>query len=211
MGIGIIAVLVFIGIFVIIALPLAAAAPSGSSKQALAALDAVLKTEPSQMLRQQSMSVRKDEQLSSIPWLNKKLLQFDLASRLRKLLSQAALNWNPGRLLLMTAVGFAVPPYILYMSFHSFPLALLSGVVMGGLPFGWVMFKRSRRFAAFEKGLPEALDLMVSGLRAARMPEARMRVMVGWLSARRFWNWRRQGTDSNQFTSAKRVKQQAGL
>ncbi len=166
MGIGIIAVLVFIGIFVIIALPLAAAAPSGSSKQALAALDAVLKTEPSQMLRQQSMSVRKDEQLSSIPWLNKKLLQFDLASRLRKLLSQAALNWNPGRLLLMTAVGFAVPPYILYMSFHSFPLALLSGVVMGGLPFGWVMFKRSRRFAAFEKGLPEALDLMVSGLRA---------------------------------------------
>jgi tight adherence protein B len=28
------------------------------------------------------------------------------------------------------------------------------------------MFKRSRRFAAFEKGLPEALELMVSGLRA---------------------------------------------
>ena len=28
------------------------------------------------------------------------------------------------------------------------------------------MFKRSRRLAAFEKGLPEALDLMVSGLRA---------------------------------------------
>ena len=81
---GIIAVLVFVGIFAIIALPLLAAAPSSSSKQALAALDAVLKTEPSQMLRQQSMSVRKDEKLSSIPWLNKKLLQFDVASRLRR-------------------------------------------------------------------------------------------------------------------------------
>jgi len=78
---GIIAVLVFVGIFAIIALPLLAAAPSSSSKQALAALDAVLKTEPSQMLRQQNLSVRKDDQLSSIPWLNKKLLQLDLAGR----------------------------------------------------------------------------------------------------------------------------------
>jgi tight adherence protein B len=166
MGLGVIAVLVFVGIFVIIALPLAAASNSGSSKQALAALDAVLKTEPSQMLRQQNLSLRKDEQLSSIPWLNKKLLQLDVASSLRKLLSQAALDWSPGRLLLMTAVGLLVPPYILYISFQSLPLALVTAVVIGGLPIGWVMFKRSRRFAAFEKGLPEALDLMVSGLRA---------------------------------------------
>jgi tight adherence protein B len=42
----------------------------------------------------------------------------------------------------------------------------VSGLVLGAMPFGWVMFKRSRRFAAFEKELPEALDLMVSGLRA---------------------------------------------
>jgi tight adherence protein B len=163
---GIIAVLVFVGIFAIIALPLLAAAPSSSSKQALAALDAVLKTEPSQMLRQQNLSVRKDDQLSSIPWLNKKLLQIDLASYMRRLLSQAALDWNPGRLLLMTVAGLALPPYILYVLFHSLPLALFAGVVVSGLPFGWVMFKRSRRFAAFEKGLPEALELMVSGLRA---------------------------------------------
>ncbi len=166
MGIGIIAVLVFIGIFVIIALPLAAASPNNNSKQALAALDAVLQSEPTQILRQQSMSVRKDEQLSSIPWLNKKLLQIDLAAQMRKLLSQAALDWNPGRLLLLTLGGFLLPPYILYISFQSIPLALISAVVIGGLPIGWVLFKRSRRFGAFEKGLPEALDLMVSGLRA---------------------------------------------
>jgi tight adherence protein B len=165
MGIGIF-VLVFIGIFVIIALPLAAASPSNNSKQALAALDAVLKSEPTQILRQQSMSVRKDDQLSSIPWLNKKLLQVDLAAQLRKLLSQAALDWNPGRLLLLSLAGLLVPPYILYISFQSIPLSLISAVVIGGLPIGWVLFKRSRRFAAFEKGLPEALDLMVSGLRA---------------------------------------------
>jgi tight adherence protein B len=53
-----------------------------------------------------------------------------------------------------------------FLYFQSYPLALLVGLVLGGLPFGWMFFMRSRRFSAFEKNLPEALDLMVSGLRA---------------------------------------------
>ncbi len=163
---GIIAVVVFLGIFAVIALSLVATAPANNSKQALAALDAVLKTEPDHLSRQQTLNLRKDEQVSSIPWLNKRLQQLDLVAWLHKLLSQAALNWSPGRLLTMTAVGLVLPPYVLYLSFHSLPLALAAGVVGGGLPVGLVAFKRSRRFAAFEKGLPEALDLMVSGLRA---------------------------------------------
>jgi len=161
-----IALLVFIGVFVIVALPLAVTAPSNNSKHALAALDAVLKAEPNQLARQQNLSVRKDEQLSSIPWLNKKLLQLDVARHLRTMVSQAGLDWSPGRLLVMTLAGFALPPYILYLWLQSLPLALLAGVAVAAMPYGWVAFKRSRRFAAFEKNLPEALDLMVSGLRA---------------------------------------------
>jgi tight adherence protein B len=161
-----ITVLVFIGVFALIAVPLALAGGSGNSKQALAALDAVLKTEPSRILREQNLSVRKDDQLSSIPWLNKKLLRLDIAAHLHRVLSQAALDWSPGRLLLMTVVCLLVPSYVLYASFHSIPLALVAAVALGAVPYGWVMFKRSRRFAAFEKILPEALELMVSGLRA---------------------------------------------
>jgi tight adherence protein B len=162
---GLIAVLVFVGVFAMIALPMVATAPSNNSKQALAQLDAVLKTE-TQVVRQQSMNLRKDEQLSSIPWLNNKLLGLEIVPYLRRMLSQAELDWSPGRLLIMTAVCFALPSYILYLTFQSIPLALASGVVLSGLPFGWVLFKRARRFGAFEKELPEALDLMVSGLRA---------------------------------------------
>lgn len=160
------AALVFIGVFALIAVPLAIAGSSGNSKQALAALDAVLKTEPNRILREQNLSVRKDDQLSSIPWLNKKLLQLDIAAHLHRVLSQAALDWSPGRLLIMTVVCLFLPSYIIYISFHSLPLALIAAVVIGAIPYGWVMFKRSRRFAAFEKILPEALELMVSGLRA---------------------------------------------
>ena len=163
---GIIAVLVFIGVFVVIALPMALAAPSDNSKKALATLDAALKSESKQAVLQQNMDLRKDEQLSSIPWLNKKLLSIELAPYLRKMLSQAELDWSPGRLLIMTVACCALPSYFLFLSFQSYPLALVGGVVCGLLPFGWVVFKRSRRFSAFEKNLPEALDLMVSGLRA---------------------------------------------
>lgn len=163
---GIIAIVVFIGVFALIALPMVAAAPSNSSKQAVAALDAVLKSEPKQVERQQSLSVRKDETLSSIPWLNNKLLRFELAPYLHKMLSQASLSWSPGRLLIMSAACFALPLYFLYLTLKSIPLALVGGLVLSALPFAWVMFKRARRFGAFEKNLPEALDLMVSGLRA---------------------------------------------
>jgi tight adherence protein B len=163
---GVIAVFVFIGVFAAIALPMVAAAPSDHSKKALATLDAALKNESNHVVEQQNMDLRKDEQLSSIPWLNKGLLKFDLAPYLRKMLSQAQLDWSPGRLLIMTAAGFVLPSYLVFLYFHSFALALAAGVVCGGLPFGWMFFKRSRRFSAFEKNLPEALDLMVSGLRA---------------------------------------------
>jgi tight adherence protein B len=163
---GLIALLVFIGVFVLIALPVIAAAPSNNSKQAMAQLDAVLKTDSQQTVLPPSVNLRKDELLSSIPWLNKKLLSFQLAPYLRKMLGQAQLDWSPGRLLMMTVACFALPSYILFLSFQSYPLALLAGVVLGALPSAWVFIKRSRRFSAFEKNLPEALDLMVSGLRA---------------------------------------------
>jgi tight adherence protein B len=175
---GVIAVVAFIGVFAIIALPLMAAAPSNNSKQALAALDAVLKTGPKQVEQQQSMDLRKDELLSSIPWLNQKLLRFELAPYLHKMLSQAELDWSPGRLLIMTVACFALPLYILYLSFHSIPLALVGGMALAALPFGWVMFKRARRFSAFEKNLPEALDLMVSGLRAGHSLLAAMALVA---------------------------------
>jgi tight adherence protein B len=148
---GVIAVVVFIGVFVLIALPMVASAPN-NSKQAMAQLDAALKSE--------------SRQVSSIPWLNKKLLNIELVPYLRKMLSQADLKWSPGRLLIMSAAALALSSYFIFMYFQSYLLALGVGVAVGGLPFGWVFFKRSRRFSAFEKHLPEALDLMVSGLRA---------------------------------------------
>jgi tight adherence protein B len=161
----IIFVLVFIGVFALIALPLAMAGSHRTSRQVLASLDSALSTDaPS--TREQILNIRKDSAISSIPWLNKKLLQFQIAPYLQKVISQANLKWSAGRLLALTGVCFVVPAYGIYAEFHNAPIALLAGVGIGLAPIGWVMFLRGRRFLKFQEGLPEALDLMVSALRA---------------------------------------------
>ena len=104
---GLIVALVFVGVFTLIALPLTALGSSNSSKQALATLDSAIKVDRKD-LRLQKLNVRKNEVLSSIPWLNQKLLKFELTPYLRRILSQADLNWSPGRLLLITLAGFVI-------------------------------------------------------------------------------------------------------
>ncbi len=164
---GLMIILVFVGVFALVALPLLASglAPSKNARQALATLDSAIRAELPEV-RQQILDVRKNEQLSSIPWLNRKLHRLELIPFLRRRLQQAAISWSPGRLLAMTAACFAVPSYLLHLRFPDLLPALGAGVAIGALPFGWVMFKRGKRMNKFVEVLPEALDLMVSALRA---------------------------------------------
>jgi Flp pilus assembly protein TadB len=126
---GLIIGLVFVGVFALIALPLAAMGPSSSAKQALATLDSAIKVDRRDLLPQK-LNVRKNELLSSIPWLNQKLLKFELTPYLRNILSQADLDWSAGRLLLFCAAGFIVPTYALLETTNSTLLAFVAGCRM---------------------------------------------------------------------------------
>jgi tight adherence protein B len=179
MSLIVIIALVFVGVFTVIALPLLGSGlvPSRTTQQALATLDSALRTE-SQEKRQLALDLKKNEAISSIPWLNQRLLKLELTPYLRKLLNQAALPWSAGRLMVVSFALLIIPPYFMLQYVNSIPLAILSGLVLGSLPIGWVLFKRARRFGAFEKGLPEALDLMVSGLRAGHSLIAAMALVA---------------------------------
>ena len=139
---GLIFVLVFMGVFAVVAL-LMLAASSGDAqkaKQVQATLDSALATE-SPVLRDQIVNLRKSDQLSGIPWINQKLQKLELGPQL---FSAFLVHWR----------------------FGSTLVALLVGAAFGFAPFAFVLFKRKKRFNAFQAGLPEALDLMVSALRA---------------------------------------------
>lgn len=165
---GGIIVILFLLIFAFVAL-VAVALGSGASQQAKqvhATLDSALATESPEE-RGPILDLRKaEQQMSSIPWLNSKLLKLELTPRLQSLLYQADLKWSPASLLAGCALCFLVPAYLVYLRFNSTLIALGVGLVCGFLPILFVRHKRNKRLDTFQQGLPEALDLMVNAMRA---------------------------------------------
>ncbi len=160
------AVIVFLGVFLVSFLLITATGTGASErvKQTLARLDALLATEGNNA-RDEQIDLQKQELLSSIPFLNRILLRVEIAPKLRRILYQANLKWTPGGLLLVSLATWAVSAYAIDMRTGVFFFSLLLGLVPAGIPLGYVLWKRAKRFRKFEEGLPAALDLMVSGLR----------------------------------------------
>jgi tight adherence protein B len=160
-------VLVFSGVFAVFTLLMLArgAGASQQTKQVLATLDSALASNRSSV-RDQIVDVRKTELFSAIPWMNRWLLRIEIAPRLKSLLYQANLTWTVGGLLLMCLACFIVPFYLIYQRTNAVFLALLLGLLLGFIPIYYVLHKRKKRFGRFEEDLPEALDLIVTALRA---------------------------------------------
>jgi tight adherence protein B len=165
---GLIVVVVFISVFLVVALA-AAATGAGASKQdkeMLARLDSALATDKSKSdMADLLIDVRKNELLSTIPWIDRLLRRVELTPRLRRLLYQADLKWTVGGLVMMCLVAFIIPGYLVYLRTGALLFGVLIGLVFAFAPIGYVLFKRHKRLAKFEEGLPEALDLICSALR----------------------------------------------
>ena len=172
---GLIIVLIFLGAFAVAALLLTAIGTRASqrAKQTLVSLNTALAIE-SPEARDQIVNLRKIELFSVVPWLNRKLLKFELAPRLHTLLYQADLKWTAGRLIGMCAACFAISAYLVYLGFGSILLALPIGLLLSAAPFAWAMHKRTKRLDRFQQGLPEALGLIVSAIRAGHSLSACM-------------------------------------
>jgi len=175
----IIVVLVFVGVFLVVAL-LLAAGDSGASqqtKQTIANLQSALATSSSQVA-DRIVDVRKKELLSAVPVINRWLSKLEVAPKLRLWLYQANLPWTAGGLILMSTAAGVILGYLTYMRSSSILFGLLLGALASCTPALWVMRKRRSRFDDFESGLPEALDLMVSALRAGHSLVAALRLVA---------------------------------
>lgn len=163
-----ITIVIFLSVFVIAVL-IAAAAGAGASKQdkaMLARLDSALATSRGNAdMADLLVDVRKNELLSTIPWMDRVLRKIEITPRLRRLLYQANLKWTVGGLMLMCAAALVIPGYLVYLRTGEVLFALAIGLVFGFAPIGYVLFRRTKRLEKFEEGLPEALDLICSALR----------------------------------------------
>lgn len=161
-----IVLIVFLAVFgVIVLVTLAASGRSTPPEKVRATLNSVLMTR-SGRAGDEVVDLRKNFALSSIPWLDRLLARLRPATELRRILNQADLQWTPGRVIFLAIGAWMVTGYFLYIKSGSAPLAMLLGLPAGIAPFAFVLQKRRMRFHQFQQKLPDALDLMVSALRA---------------------------------------------
>jgi tight adherence protein B len=175
----VILLLVFFGVFVVIALLLSAGGGGAAqqAERAKASLDAALAT-GRRDASDQLVDVRKNELMSAVPWINRWLVRIELGARLKTLLNQSGLKWTAGALIMMSVVCFLIPAYLIYTRTGVLIFAILMGILLGMAPFAFVIHTRNKRFQQIEQELPEALDLMVSGLRAGHSLVAALRLVA---------------------------------
>jgi len=159
-------VIVFAAFFVAVGLfAFAIATPRAKeTKQTLSRLESI-GVPQSRAAKEESLNLRRDEQLSDLPWLDRLLHQVD-AERLRLLLYQADLKWSVGQLLLTSASMALVAGTLVLMRTGALLLAFGIGALAGSAPFLYVLQRRSRRFDRMRQYLPESLDLMNAAIRA---------------------------------------------
>ena len=143
--------LVFVGVFGVVVL-IAAASGSGATEQTRAMMTrlesaiAVGKPEMAELV----VDVRKNELMSSIPWLDRYLGKLELTPRIRRFLAQANVKWTVGGLFLACAASFVIPAYLVYWRTGAIGVSLIIGCVCGSGPFMYVYQMRKRRLGKFE-------------------------------------------------------------
>jgi tight adherence protein B len=113
-----------------------------------------------------NLKLVRDEMMSSVPLLNRLMMEWSWSSKLQDLLVQAGMNMRPAKLILLSAVSGLGSYLFARMAHQRIYTAALIGVAVTAIPFVIVVWKRQRRLRKFEEHLPEALDLLGRAVRA---------------------------------------------
>lgn len=111
-------------------------------------------------------SLLRQESLSDVPWLNEFMQQVPVFLRLQHLLTQSESSWTVGTLVSGSLVLVLAGTWVGSFRAPTLPLSILFGLLVGSLPYVYLLWKRYSRFRRFEELLPDTIDLMARALRA---------------------------------------------
>ncbi len=119
-------------------------------------------------------SILKDTSASSFPMLDRLLSGRPLTAELRDQLERAGLDMKPGAFVLTIGVSAAFG-YLIGTTLVPGLVGSL-GIVAGFLaPILWLRMKQRKRIRQFQEQLPEAIDMLVSAMRAGYSFQAAMK------------------------------------
>jgi tight adherence protein B len=124
------------------------------------------------------LQVERDERLSAIPVVDRMLRGLAMARRIELLLYQAGMSMRVGSFILMIAVGGMVGYVVGVGFFHHLLHGIVLMFVLGFAPFLVVNYKKGVRQRQFAEEFPDALDLLVSALRAGISFSAALQIVA---------------------------------
>jgi tight adherence protein B len=122
-----------------------------------------------------SQNILLDDTVSDLPILDRLLSSrkwtVDLASRLRR----AGSKMSPGSFVLRSALAAGIGFIVGFLVLPSVIFALVGASAGAGLAFLWLSSRERARAQAFKEQLPDALDMLVSSMKAGYSLQAGMR------------------------------------
>jgi tight adherence protein B len=108
----------------------------------------------------------RQELMSEIPWMNRTLLELQVATKLKRVLDQADIEMTVTRLIMFSLMAGMLAGLAVSMITIA-PLPIIACGIFGAIiPFVHVFWKRKKRFDKFLEHLPDALELMSRALSA---------------------------------------------
>jgi tight adherence protein B len=120
----------------------------------------------------------KVDRSSNFGWLESLLQKYQVSKMLENRISQANSKITVGKLL-MSCLGCGIVGFIVCCMFIPILVIQLAvAVILAYVPFGIISFKRTRRLNAFNKNLPDAIDMMGRALRAGHSMVAAINIVA---------------------------------
>jgi tight adherence protein B len=170
------------------------------NRRALAAAEAARTRLRTRTEAEHVRSLLKDDRVSEVPFINRVLSGIDWVGRLRTVLDRAGVNMKPAAFLLVIVVSGLAGTF-LGGRMNSSLFAVLLTLVGWGAPLNWHKRKQRKRILAFEQQLPDAIDMLVSAMKAGYSFQAATQFIGDEVSAplgpefARFYDEQRLGVD----------------
>ncbi len=120
-------------------------------------------------------SILRDVSVSDLPIFDRVLAGRGITTEVAERLTKAGMDITPGSFLLRMALS-AILFFVLVQAWWRYvPLSVAALVVGAILPWVWVARRRAKRIAAFQAQLPDAIDMLVSAMKAGYSFQAAMK------------------------------------
>ena len=146
------------------------------NRSSLTASDAALeRLREVEQAQDAARNILRDESVSALPALDRLLGGRDVTTRLTQKLQSAGVEMTPGSLVL----GMGISALLMMVIGRWLTGSIIGAAIGTGLgiflPIFWLGMKESNRLFAFQEQLPEAIDMLVSAMKAGYSFQAAMK------------------------------------